>query len=140
MVGQRCVFCDRDEISLDFPADCPGRSADDSPLAFSSPPGIRWVVRTESGSAYLFDLAAMTATRLPANRGGEPIPLTVWADQTHRADGRLRADEQAVPMVGLPEPWPPVEGESMTTVLELMPGVLTVRTTSTVTERIMHGD
>ena len=139
MVGRRCVFCDVDEISLDFPADCPGRSADDPPLTFSSPAGVRWVVRTATGSAYLFDLAGMTATRLPANTGGDPIPLTVWTDQTQRADGRLRADEQEVPMAGLPEPWPPLEGESLAMVLELVTG-LAVRTASPVTECIMIDD
>ncbi|WP_114906814.1 hypothetical protein [Ornithinimicrobium murale] len=140
MVAGRCVYCGGDDHSLGSTPDCTARTADSPPLFFSTEPGARWVVSTETGSVYLFDLVGMTATRLPANTGGDPIPLTHWLDRTYRADGRLRADEQPVSMAGLPKPWPPVEEQPLQMVLELVPGVLTVRTTSLVTEAIMLDD
>lgn len=136
MVDRRCVFCGQDDHSIGNTPDCPARGPDDPPLLFSAAPGSRWVIRTETGSRHLVDIETRTVTRLPANTGGEPLDLVPWSDRTHRADGRLRADEQPVPLAGLPKPWPPKVGEPMQMILELVPGQLTVRTTSWVTDVI----
>lgn len=62
--------------------------------------------------------------------------MQVWSEYMNRADGRLRADEQPATMTGLPKPWPPMVGEPLVMVLELVPGMDTFRITSKVPETI----
>lgn len=135
-IAGRCVYCGTDDHSIGNTLHCPARSETDQPLVWSSELGARRVVETESGSRYLIDVVASTATRLPANTGGDPLPIEPWTEHTSRADGRLRGDEQPVTMSRLPRPWPPVIGEPLEMVLELVPGVATIRRTSTVTDTI----